>query len=402
MALITTIAELKKYISIDDNVNLSTMQPFIDEAELLFIVDLLGSAFYSEFLAAYTANVAMTGDNGKLLPYVQRCLANYTIMQALPQLATTIGDMGVRQFKADNSDAVPQWLLEKNQFNALKNGDIHAEKLLEFLEANATPNPTKTIWANLLTFNLDGSGDGLYCIQTDTGNKVRYWKTLINANTGNQPPTDPNTTSDANWVEVPAGIYATWAASSANTKNNGYLVRNALIASKYIDISQSRRIFLKLRQKFQEIEARWAPLWVGTDQYNEFIDQIKSNSVSAANQKLIDKITAIVCKMGLHIQLPFIRVSIQSDGLWLYSEPAMTLRDRWFMAESEQIEELRCALKDGELGYVKDQEAMRQFIIANINDYPKIKESTIYTVQPSPGPTWTPPENHWHNKHFVV
>jgi len=342
MALITTIDELKKYIALEDNVNIKTLQPFIDEAELLYIVDLLGSAFYTEFLAAYNASIAtssptpLSDDNKALLPYIQRCLANYMMLQAIPQLATTVGDMGIRQYNGENSSAAPQWQQEKVLFNYIKSGDLHAEKLLEYLEANATSSK-----------------------------------------------------------------YATWFNSTANTKNAGYLVRSAIIATKFIDISQSRRIFLKLRQKFQELETRYAAKWVGDAQYTEFQNQIKAGTVTAENQKLIDRITAIICKMGLHIQLPFIRISIQSDGLWLYSEAAMTLRDRWFMAEHEQIEDLRCALKDGELGYVKDQESLRQFILGNIDTYPLIKATSIYTVQPDTD-IWQPPANHERNKHFVV
>lgn len=57
-------------------------------------------------------------------------------------------------------------------------------------------------WTALLTFNLDGSGDGSFATYLDVNGALRFWKSKVNGNIGNAPPTNPLITEDANWIEV--------------------------------------------------------------------------------------------------------------------------------------------------------------------------------------------------------
>ncbi len=57
-------------------------------------------------------------------------------------------------------------------------------------------------WTALLTFQTDGTGAGSYCLWPDTNDKLRFWKTKVDDNLNNEPPTNPLTTEDANWIEV--------------------------------------------------------------------------------------------------------------------------------------------------------------------------------------------------------
>ncbi|MEJ0030934.1 MAG: DUF6712 family protein [Bacteroidota bacterium] len=109
----------------------------------LFIVDLLGSTLYNNLSAAYQTlindDTPLSADKAALLPYVQRCLSYYVQLLAIPHLAVTFGDQGIRQ-NASSDHSSPASRAERDllRFNALKNGDIHADKLLEFLEQKAT------------------------------------------------------------------------------------------------------------------------------------------------------------------------------------------------------------------------------------------------------------------------
>jgi hypothetical protein len=344
MSLINTIAELKKYVAIDGNLKMATIQPFIDEAEQLYIVDLLGKAFYDEFKALYEASVPPTApvvplsaDNAKLLPFIQRCLAYYTQLLAIPHLSVTFGDMGIRQHRGEDSDAAPRWKEDKLLFNALKNGDIHADKLLEFLEANAS-----------------------------------------------------------------VSVYATWFASTSNTKNSGYIIYGTAIASRHIAINNSRRVFLQLRQKIREIEKRIVPKMIGNDQYDELVTQLTTGNPTDDNKALIEKIEPIICKRALFMQLPFMRVQINENGIFVYSGTDDVIKPAQLAGDAD-IKILRQQLMDGEeLGYLSDESALKQFILDNIDDYPLIKASGVYTVQPDPGPTWTAPEPDPNDKYFSV
>jgi hypothetical protein len=344
MSLITTIPEFKKYIAIDANTSMATLQPYIDEAEQMYIVPLLGQAFYDYYHPLYQSyinlpNTALSTQNAKILPYIQRCLAYYTQLLAIPHLAITFGDMGVRQHRADDSDAAPRWLIEKLQFNALKNGDIHADKLLEFLEKNAT---------------------------------------------------------------AVAGNYEQWFADAvANTRMSGYIVYSSAVASKHISINNSRRVYLQIRNKIRDIESRIIPKLIGKDQYDELVVQLQTGSTTDASKRLIEKLEPIISKRALFMQLPFMRVQVTEHGLFVYSgtDDLIILGQ---LATDADIKILRMQLMDEkELGYLADEDELRQFILDNISDYPLIKASAAYTVQPDPGPTWES-KNDPDNKFFSV
>lgn len=344
MSLITTIAEFKKYIAIDANTSMASLQPYIDEAEQLYVIPLLGQAFYDAYHAAYQAyinppNTALSTQNAKILPYIQRCLAYYTQLLSIPHLAVTFGDMGARQHRGEDSDPAPRWLVEKLQFNALKNGDIYADRLLAFLEKNAS---------------------------------------------------------------AVAGNYEQWFADSvANTKMSGFIVYSSAIASKYISINESRRVYLQLRNKIREIETRIIAKLIGKDQYDELVTQIKTGSVTAANALLLEKLEPIISKRALFMQLQFMRVQITENGLFVYSgTDDLYLLGQ--LATDADIKILKQQLLDeDEMGYLADENELRQFILDNIADFPLIKASPAYTVQPEPGPTWES-KNDPDNKFFSV
>lgn len=63
-------------------------------------------------------------------------------------------------------------------------------------------------WTALLTFQTDGSDDGKYCKHPDTNGLKRIFETKIDNNIGNEPPTNPAITEDANWREISASAAA--------------------------------------------------------------------------------------------------------------------------------------------------------------------------------------------------
>lgn len=336
MSLITTIAEFKSYISIDGNAKMATMQKFVDEAELI-IKELLGDAFYAEYLPLYTASVApvptpLSADNAALLPYIQRPLAFYAQLLSIDQLSVTTGEIGIRVHRAEQSDPAPRWQVEKLQFAAMKSADTNADKLLEYMEANAAKYPT-------------------------------------------------------------------WAASSANTKKSGLLVYSTAIASEHIQISNSRRVYLQLYNTIRDLETRVIPKLIGQAQYDELVALIQAGTALSTEQEhLTRRLEAVISKHALYIQLPFMRVQVRDGGVFTYSGLDELTR---FFATDADVKILRLQLMDGELGYLADERELQQFIEDNISDYPLIEASTVYTVQPDPGPTFVP-KNSCDNKHFIA
>lgn len=76
--------------------------------------------------------------------------------------------------------------------------------VLDALVDFAAQNDTTGIpdWTGSLTFQLDGSDDGTFCTEPDTNGRLRFWKTKVNNNTNNSPPTDPLITENTYWIEV--------------------------------------------------------------------------------------------------------------------------------------------------------------------------------------------------------
>lgn len=346
MPLISTISEYKKYISIDANTKVASLNPFRDEAEQLYLVDLLGQAFYDELNTAYAAAVVATPADPisslsaplKLLfPYLQRALSYYTLLLAMPHLNVTVGELGTRQHRGEDSDPAPRWQQEKMLLSYLKSADTHADRLLNYLEANAS-----------------GSN------------------------------------------------YATWFNGSFNTKRMGLIVYNTAIASKYIEINESRRIFKKLLPKIKDIEANYVVKQLGEAQYAEIVTQIKAGTLSANNKKLTDIIEPMVAKRALYMQLPFMRVQIDSGGVWLYSD-VDDIRKKDFLATKQEVDYLREHLEcEDEFGFEHDELMLNQYLMDNIDTYPLVKASGVYTSKPDPGPTWRPAEPNPDDKFFAV
>jgi hypothetical protein len=348
MPLINIISEYKKYIAIDANTKVASLNPFRDEAEQLYMVDLLGQSFYDELAAAYAAAAVITPNdpfaslsapNKLLFPLIQRALAYYTLLLAMPHLNVTVGELGTRQHRGEDSDPAPRWKEEKMLISYLKSADTHADKLLAYLEANAS-----------------GSN------------------------------------------------YATWFNSASNTKKSGIVVYSTAIASKHIDINESRRIYKKLLPKIKEVEVRIVAKQLGDAQYQEIVTQLKAGTLSNNNKLLTDLMEPIIAKRALYMQLPFMRVQIDGGGLWLYSD-LDEVRKKDFLADKDSIEELREQLEgdeDDAIGFIADEARLNQYLLDNIDTYPLVKASGIYTSQPDPGPTWRPADPNPDDKFFVV
>lgn len=327
----------------DGNAKMATLEPFIRDCEVTYIIPLIGPDLYNELNSAYNASLlpggaALSPALTELLPYVQRPLAHYVVYTALPQLAVTFGEMGIRQHRADESDPAPRWLIEKLQFNAIKSADTSADQLLSFLEENAA-----------------------------------------------------------------AGVYNSWFASDYNTKNSGFIVFSTAIASKYLDINNSRRMFLKLRGKMREIETRMIPKLISQPQYDALTAALRANNLTAAQSALIEKLEPIICKRALYMQFQFLRVQITDNGLFIYSGTD-DLYKLGQLATDADIKILKTQLMGGslgEMGYLNDEEELKSFINTNIANYPLIEQSTVYTIKRDPGPTWAP-KNSADDKFYAV
>lgn len=341
MSLITTIEEIAKYVAIDENSSINNFQPYINEAEELYLKELLGDTFLQDLQTVYTTANGIIDDMPDaykaLFPKVQKVVSYYTLLLAIPHLTVTIGNMGLRETASQESSvSAPRWKEEKQQFYYLKNGDIQADLLLSYLEETASDSQ-----------------------------------------------------------------FENWFNSPYNTKRSGGIVYNATIASKYISINKSRRIFLALRGKLSEIETRGISKLIGLQQYNELVQQIKDGTLSDKNKELILKLEPIISKRALYLQLPFMRVQIADNYIFLYSGSDDLFKLGQYASDAD-VKILRDQLMNGDYGFLADEQELKQYLLDNIDDYPLVKASGVYTSRPIPGPTWTTPEPDPGSKYLAI
>ncbi len=343
MALIKTTDEVRRYIQVDANINFTTLKPSIDDAEELFIKDLLGE-FYSVLLADYTdhtdakgIDIGMNADNLLILPFVQRSLTYYTLYLSIENLGVNIGDDGIQQSFGQNSQPAPKWKIVELKSSYITKADRFAEKLLEYLEENAS-----------------------------------------------------------------ASKYDTWYTDiDANTAMSGSILYSTKSASRYIDINESRRLFLRLKKYVKDIEGSSIQRMICADQYHELVTQLKAGSLTTKNKALIEKLEPYIAKKALYDAVPFLAISVTTEGLSLLSVvDSLITQDPAGYREEKQITKLQLAMKVGDAGYQVAEDGIKAFIIQNIADYPLIAASPCYSATPVPRKYI--PDNKHSNKHVSV
>lgn len=342
MPLFKTIPEFRKYIPVDENLYFETIKPLIIEAEQSFITALLGAAFYNTIATDYTNNTnaegvstGMNADNLILLPYIQRSLAYYAAYLSINHIGVRIGEVGIQEQMGNNSRPASRWKVRDLQIHYITQADRFADTLLTYLEQNAGP--------------------------------AKYNDWYSNAN--------------------------------ANTAMEGFIVYSTQIFSRHHDISESRRVFLRLRKWIKQVEQGDIKRILCVDQYSALVTQIKTGSLTANNKKLIEVLEPFICKKALWLAIPSLPIQLTDEGLNIISSNDGVVQKA--SASKEDIKNLMCSLKDGEYGFDSLKKSIDQFIIDNIDDYPLIEGSACWTSKDTTPPKYQP-DNDSCNKHFSV
>jgi hypothetical protein len=337
--LFKSTAEVKKYINIDVNMKFDKLKPSIEDAERRFIVPLLGDAFYQEFNAAYTAAVTVP-DN---LTDDEKNLLPF-IQRALAFYA---GSLMVDEVGVQVGDLGIQ-----QQFNS-----------------NSQPAPQAKV--QRLIFK--------YITGADLAAEELLEYLEVNAS---------------------GAKYATWHASDYNTRLSGCIVYKTSIASKYIDINDSFRIFQRLKKRIKDIEASYVKRQICQPQYDQIVDQLRAGTLTEANTMLVEKLEPIIAKRSLYLTLPSLSISVEPEGIMMYSINDSIVSKQIASAESKK--QLMFSLKEGDNGYEADEAELDAFLQENIADYPLIAESACWTSKPEDGTIKFKPDNDSCNKHFSV
>lgn len=136
MALLKTTDELKEYVAVDVNLQHDSLEPYLQQGKSQ-VVRLLGKTLYNALDVYHNASeAAEDAAYDALIPYVQRCLANFAMYYGLSAMNVSIGPNGIGVVSSEN--VAPA---SKDRTDALKNDLLNAawdamEEMLEFLEEN--------------------------------------------------------------------------------------------------------------------------------------------------------------------------------------------------------------------------------------------------------------------------
>lgn len=166
MKVISTIEELKNYVSASASFKYDKLAPHIQRTVITHIKELLGEEFLQDISAAYQAaldvinemtpveraEIIAVGDQYKymptkyhaIMPYLQDAVANISFMNCISQMQMTIGADGIRLAVNENQKTAFQWQIDDLKYQLASDGYTALNHLLETLDANIDDFP---VWA---------------------------------------------------------------------------------------------------------------------------------------------------------------------------------------------------------------------------------------------------------------
>ena len=133
--LFSTIAELKKYVSVNSDIELESIEGKVFDAARKYITDWLGSVTYNNLVTAYAA-ASLTTEQAALLPYVQRALANFSLFEYTAVGSIQFQETGIMRIETENDKTAYKYQINELKKSLIETGFDSLELMLEFLEEN--------------------------------------------------------------------------------------------------------------------------------------------------------------------------------------------------------------------------------------------------------------------------
>ena len=132
---------LKDYTPMGQNIDPLTVYPFVEDAQDVYIQDLLGSPLYNDLTYQLYAGITYSTVDRTLVDLCSKALAYYTVYMALPHLAIKIRNVGVARPTSENT--IPSTMEELKYIREeMKNmGEFWAERVVRYLCENRTSYP---------------------------------------------------------------------------------------------------------------------------------------------------------------------------------------------------------------------------------------------------------------------
>lgn len=102
--MITTLAELKKYVAVNNSLNIADLKPKLDQAATDYIIPKVSQALWDDIATKYEADT-LSDPETVLLSNIQRTLANFALHLNIPISSLEWGAKGFTQADSEHSKA---------------------------------------------------------------------------------------------------------------------------------------------------------------------------------------------------------------------------------------------------------------------------------------------------------
>lgn len=184
------------------------------------------------------------------------------------------------------------------------------------------------------------------------------------------------------FMEANKGDYALWSASSAYTLfKDCFIPSAAKFTEIYNGLGGSRLNFMAIRGQMVKIQDFVIQSELSQTFYDELKAQLKANTLSANNAKLIPMIQNVVANLTMSSAFTQLSVKIGEDGVVNFNTTASRVVSRQNEpAKNQQITKLETqAEKDGRAYLV----ILKEYLKANIANYPTYASSDAYDSEES-------------------
>jgi len=172
--LMISVDYLRDNTSVNGNVDNEILEPFILTAQTVHLEQILGTALFNDIVTNIQADTVAGGNKTLLDDYIQPCLIQWSVYEALPFLNYKFTNKSVATKSSDNSDPV-----ELNELQYLRGtvrdiAEYLSQRITDYLKANPDTfplylNPGNT--CDTIRPNSSSYFNGIFLHDTDDCNE---------------------------------------------------------------------------------------------------------------------------------------------------------------------------------------------------------------------------------------
>lgn len=130
-----TSEDLKDFTPISKNVDVSQIENFVEIAETLYIIPIIGEALYTDLISKIETGV-LTGNTITLVDHIKNASAWYSFFEASTFIRTKSTNKGIVQGFSDNSQVVDLDDFKNFRQSILDKATFFTNYLIKYLEKN--------------------------------------------------------------------------------------------------------------------------------------------------------------------------------------------------------------------------------------------------------------------------